>query len=88
MNVHKAITNHVNKVNVRVKKFQALDQQREFIIEEAIALCKNEYPFTVDNINAVTEQINELAKQGTIPTRKIVTIIMVQDFVKKENSLS
>ncbi|WP_311315904.1 DUF2533 family protein [Niallia sp. MER 6] len=53
-----------------------------------MALCKNEYPFTVDNINAVTEQINELAKQGTIPTRKIVTIKMVQDFVKKENSLS
>lgn len=35
------------------------------------------------NINVITEQINELAKLGTIPTRKLVTMEMVEDFVKK-----
>jgi len=83
MCVHKDISKHVEQVYKRVKKFQALDQQREFFIEEAISLCKNSYPFSVSNINVITEQINELAKLGTIPTRKLVTMEMVEDFVKK-----
>lgn len=84
MSVHEAITNHVNKQNKRIKDFIALDQQRELFIEEAIQLCKENKHFTTDKINEVTKQINLLAKQGIIPTRKLVTPEMIREYVARK----
>ncbi|XJZ27907.1 YpbS family protein [Bacillota bacterium Lsc_1132] len=84
MSVHKAITNHVNKQNKRMKDFIILDQQRELYIEEAIQLCKEDKVFKTDKINEVTKQINELAKQGIVPTRKLVTPEMVREYVGRQ----
>jgi hypothetical protein len=83
MSVHKAISEHVNKQNHRINEFLVLDQQREQFIEEAVVLCKQGAAFTTDKINEVTGQINELAKQGIIPTRKLVTVEMVREYVQK-----
>lgn len=83
MSVHKAITQHVNKQNKRIKDFLALDQQREFYIDEAVSLCSQGKDFSTDKINSVTIQINEMAKQGIIPTRKLVTPEMIQEYVNK-----
>ena len=84
MSVHQAITNHVNKQNKRINEFIALDQQREFYIEDAVQLCKNGKDFSTDKINKVTKQINELAKQGIVPTRKLVTPEMIREYVERQ----
>lgn len=83
MSVHKAITEHVNKQNKKINDFLSLDQLREMYIEEAVTLCREGKPFTTEKINMVTNQINDLAKQGIIPTRKLVSIEMVREFALK-----
>ncbi|MCM3726917.1 YpbS family protein [Neobacillus cucumis] len=83
MSVHKAITEHVNKQNKKINDFLSLDQLREMYIEEAVTLCREGKPFTTEKINMVTNQINELAKQGIIPTRKLVSVDMVREYALK-----
>jgi hypothetical protein len=83
MSVHKDITTHVNKQNKRITDFVALDRKRELYIEEAVELCKQGKEFSTDKINAVTNTINELAKQGIVPSRKNVTAEMVREYVRK-----
>jgi hypothetical protein len=83
MSVHKDITTHVNKQNKRITDFVALDRKRELYIEEAVELCKQGKEFSTDKINAVTNTINELAKQGIVPSRKSVTAEMVREYVRK-----
>jgi|1186.fasta_scaffold723903_2 hypothetical protein len=82
MSVHKDITLHAQKQNELFTQFAILDQQREKYIEEAIELCKAGEAFTTDQINEVTKQINVLANQRLIPTRKIVTQEMVRVYVE------
>lgn len=81
MEVHKAITAHSRKQHEIVKKFLQLDAQREAAIEAAIALASNGKHFSVDAINMVTKQINDLAKRGVAPQRKLVTTDMVMEYV-------
>ncbi|TYR79994.1 DUF2533 family protein [Priestia megaterium] len=84
MSVHKAISAHSKKQHELVKSFVGLDTMREQAIEAAVALCKEGKNFSVDNINAVTQQINELAKNnGIVPTRKYVTEEMVKEYVNR-----
>lgn len=83
MSVHKEISQHSNRQHQRVKAFAELDMMRESYIEEAVSLCKAGKAFTVDKINEVTKQINEMARQGIVPTRKIVTPEMVQEYVER-----
>jgi hypothetical protein len=81
--VHQAITAHSNKQHAIVKRFLQLEAKREQYISEAVALCQNGEPFTVEKINEVTKQMNELAKQGIVPQRKYVTVDMVKEYVER-----
>lgn len=81
--VHHAITAHSKKQHALIRQFLQLDAQRERYIEEAVSLCQSGQPFTVDLINAVTKQINELAKQGIVPQRTYVTSDMVKEYVHR-----
>jgi hypothetical protein len=81
--VHQAITAHLQKQHSILKQFAELEQERERYIEEAVMLCQNGQPFTVEKINAVTKKMNELAKQGVVPTRKYVTAEMVKEYVER-----
>ncbi|WP_078380250.1 YpbS family protein [Sutcliffiella halmapala] len=83
MSVHKAISAHSKKQNQIVSSFLQLEQKRENFIEEAIVLCKQNKPFTTEKINQVTNQINELARHGIAPQRKLVTKQMVEEFVSR-----
>jgi hypothetical protein len=83
MSVHKAITEHSNRQHQRIKKFAQLDALREAYIEEAVSRCRGGQPFSVEQINEVTKQINDLARQGIVPTRKMVTPEMVQEYVER-----
>lgn len=80
MNVHKAITNHSKKQNAIAKEFIKLDQQREYYIDEAVSLCLKGEPFTTDKINEVTKRINDEARLGIVPERKLVTAQMVEEY--------
>ncbi|MDF2964490.1 MAG: hypothetical protein K0S39_6225 [Paenibacillus sp.] len=83
MSVHEAITSHTQKMHSHLELFQALDQQREEAIDQAIKLCASGQPFNVDAINRATAQINEHAKHGISPTRPYVTEDMVEQYVKR-----
>lgn len=86
MSVHHAISNHSEKQHYIVKRFTELEQQREAYIEKAIQLCKKGEPFSTDEINAGTKEVNELCKKGivtSLPVRKTVTIEMVKAYVDK-----
>ncbi|WP_282034127.1 YpbS family protein [Metabacillus indicus] len=83
-NVHEAITAHSKKQNAIVTKFAALEEKREALIEKAVMQCKQSEPFSVNGINEVTAEINELAKQGIIPTRQHVTEEMVKEYVQRK----
>ncbi|OKL36979.1 DUF2533 family protein [Domibacillus mangrovi] len=82
MSVHKALTLHAQKQNQVFTEFSLLDRQREDYIQRAIELCKAEKDFTTDQINQITLQINVLANQRFIPTRKLVTPQMVRSYVE------
>ncbi|UOE59544.1 YpbS family protein [Priestia filamentosa] len=83
MSVHKAITKHSQSQHEKVKKFAELESIREFEIDQAVSKCRNGETFSVDAINAVTKRINELAKKGIVPTRKLVTKEMVKEYVER-----
>jgi hypothetical protein len=80
MTVHKAISAHSTKQHEILKQFLQLDQQRERYIDEAVSLCKQGKEFSTESINLVTTQINNLAKQGVVPQRKLVTAHMVKEY--------
>lgn len=82
MSVHKDLIQHAKKQNQLFMKFTELDQQREEYIEEAVELCKAGKEFTTDKINEVTNQINFIANNRFIPTRKLVTPEMVREYVE------
>lgn len=61
--VHKAISAHSAKQHEHIKTFMQLEHLREMAIEEAVAKCKNDEPFSTDAINEITEKMNQLAKE-------------------------
>ncbi|MBO0960599.1 DUF2533 family protein [Neobacillus sp. MM2021_6] len=81
MSVHKDLINHAANQNKTYQEFQALDQLRENYIEEAIGLCEQGLPYTTDKINEVTNRMNKIYLRF-VPTRKNVTVEMVQEYVK------
>jgi len=81
--VHHAITAHSNKQHQIIRQFLQLDAEREKHIEEAVQRCLNGQAFTVEHINEITKRINDLAKQGIAPQRKLVTMSMVEEYVEK-----
>jgi hemerythrin superfamily protein len=85
MSVHKAISEHSSKQQKALQDFLELDHKREEYIAEAIQKCKNNEPFTVDKINEVTKKINNLAIKEIVPTRKLVTIEMVQGSLENKS---
>ncbi|WP_434813959.1 YpbS family protein [Bacillus halotolerans] len=81
--VHKAISAHSAKQHEHIKTFMQLEHLREMAIEEAVAKCKNDEPFSTDAINEITEKMNQLAKKGIVPTRRLVLKEMVKEYVSR-----
>ncbi|MGR6858641.1 YpbS family protein [Bacillus halotolerans] len=81
--VHKAISAHSAKQHEHIKTFMQLEHLREMAIEEAVAKCKNNEPFSTDAINEITEKMNQLAKKGIVPTRRLVSKEMVKEYVSR-----
>ena len=85
-NVHEAISQHSKKQHNHIQSFLKLEAKREALIEEAIQLCVQSLPFEVDAINQVSKEMNRLSSEGIVPTRKMVTKQMVQEFVQRKNT--
>jgi hypothetical protein len=85
MSVHHALTEHARKLNTRITRFLELDAKREAFIEEALSLSKEGKAFSTVKINEVTEEINQLARQGIVPSRKLVTAEMVEEYAGRMN---
>ncbi|AFH62614.1 YpbS family protein [Paenibacillus caseinilyticus] len=83
MSVHEAITKHTRKQNAHLERFLKLEERREQAIDEAVRLCAEGRPFSVETINAITGEINAHATQGISPTRVYVTPAMIEDFVRR-----
>ncbi|MGJ7910085.1 DUF2533 family protein [Neobacillus sp. LXY-1] len=83
MSVHKDLIQHAEKQNKQYQEFLALDKQREMLIAEAIDQCKQDKPFSTDQINAVTKQMNSINLRIT-PIKKYVTVEMVQEYVNSK----
>ncbi len=86
MNVHEAMSKHANKQHQHLVRFTALDERREQAIAEAVALCEQGLPFSVNQINQLTSMIREHAKQGISPLRQLVNEEMIRDYVRKKLS--
>ncbi|TLS36716.1 DUF2533 family protein [Pseudalkalibacillus caeni] len=84
MSVHKDISNHLDQKNRIVRMFVKLDQKREELIDEAVKRCRENEPISVDEINDVTTEINELAREGVVPPRKHVTKDMIEEYTEKK----
>lgn len=83
MSVHQAISAHSKKQQGAIQKFLELDKKRESFIEEAIAKCKNNESYSVDQINEITKEINGLATLEIVPTRRYVTLEMIKEVAAK-----
>jgi len=84
--VHHAISSHSEKQHYIVTRFTELDQKREQFIEKAVELCKKGKPFSTDEINTVTKEMNALGKKGivtSLPVRKLVTADMIKEYARK-----
>ncbi|MDR9793574.1 DUF2533 family protein [Aeribacillus pallidus] len=85
--VHKEITKHSNRQHEIVKKFLHLEEKREQAIDEAVKLCEKGLHFSVQTINEITKEMNELARAtGIVPQRKYVTEEMVKEYVSRKQS--
>ncbi|OLP65049.1 hypothetical protein BACPU_20050 [Bacillus pumilus] len=83
-NVHEEISAHSQKQHAHIQSFLALEQKREQAIDATVTRCEQNEPFTTDEINAITSQMNELARGGIVPMRKHVTTDMVKEYVERK----
>jgi hypothetical protein len=85
MTVHKAISTHSKNQANMVKTFQQMDEMRELAIDKVFSLAKNDEPFSLEEVNKISKEMNEYRKQVNfeLPERKIVTKEMVLQFLSK-----
>jgi hypothetical protein len=86
MSVHTAITAHSKKQHDHIEAFLYLDQLREQAIEEAHLKCLQNEPFSIGEINQLTRKINEHALIGISPTRKLVSVEMIEEYAARSKA--
>lgn len=83
MSVHLQIAKQINSHIKGQKEFKALDERREALIDEAIAKAKSNSEFSVNEINQVTAEMNQIGQKFNFPLRKQVTREMVLQYIAK-----
>jgi hypothetical protein len=83
MSVHTAITAHSKKQHDHIEAFLRLDELREQAIEQAVQKASNNEPFSIAETNQISRQINEHALKGISPTRKLVTVEMIEEYAAR-----
>jgi hypothetical protein len=84
MNVHEALTKHIQTKEKAIRQFQSLDERRETEIERIVDLCRSGQAFSTDEVNRITEQMKELGRANLLhfPERKWITVGMVREYVQ------
>jgi hypothetical protein len=83
MSVHTAITAHSKKQHDHIEAFLHLDELREQAIDQAVRQYIQNEPFDVQEINRISREINDHAKRGISPTRKLVTKDMISEYAER-----
>ncbi|MCT8139653.1 DUF2533 family protein [Anaerobacillus sp. CMMVII] len=85
MSVHLQMKAHVNKFIAGEKRYRELDLLREEKIEAVIQAAKKNQEFSLTEINAITEEMNNLSRKFRFPMRKLVKKEMVVEFINRKN---
>ncbi|WP_088102543.1 DUF2533 family protein [Halalkalibacter urbisdiaboli] len=83
MSVHLQIAEQVKNHRQAQKEFLKLDAVREQIIDQLLQQASVSEDISVQQLNAVTKQMNQIASKFQFPLRKEVTKEMVLSFAKK-----
>jgi predicted transcriptional regulator len=88
MTVHHAISKHSQMQSEAIKKFKELEIKREQAIDKALQDILNGKDALVQEINDITDLMNELSKSGKVmlPKRKRVTESMLITYAQKKKS--
>ncbi len=78
------IKEQMNNFIAAEKEYKQLDMRREQKIEEIINAAKLNKDFSLEEINFITEQLNNLCKSYNFPIRKKVTKEMVFEFIHRK----
>ncbi|WLD95290.1 DUF2533 family protein [Alkalihalobacillus sp. AL-G] len=86
MSVHIDISKHSQDQHQRIRTFLELDSKREYWIETALNECKDGKPFgeSVQKINDVTKEMNEISRKGIVPLRENVTVEMIVEYCNRK----
>jgi hypothetical protein len=83
MSVHLQIKEQMTTFIAAEKKYRELDLKREESIEKVVNDAKANKPFSLVEVNAITEELNNLSKYFRFPMRKQVTKEMVLEFINR-----
>ena len=84
MSVHLKIKEQINTFIQAEKNYRALDEEREWLIEEVLNAARQGKQLLIAEVNDVTEKMNVLAKKHGFPLRKNVTKEMVIEFLEQK----
>ncbi|MFC5713458.1 DUF2533 family protein [Thalassorhabdus alkalitolerans] len=86
MSVHQAISGQIEKRLLKEKEFLALDLRREEAIEETLTQAKKDPgEISVQRINQITKEMNQIAAHYRFPQRKNVTKEMIQSYINRKS---
>lgn len=81
--VHIEISNQVKATVATIEDYQKMDLERERLIELIITDYKNGKSINLEKLNSWTNTMNQFAIKNHLPTRKLVTIEMVENFLQE-----
>ncbi|RXJ00007.1 DUF2533 family protein [Anaerobacillus alkaliphilus] len=82
MSVHLQIKEQMTRFIEGEKEYRKLDAKREEAIEAILQAAKEQQDFSLTEVNAITEKMNNLSKSFRFPIRKTVTKEMVLEHIK------
>ncbi|WP_100372222.1 DUF2533 family protein [Bacillus sp. FJAT-45037] len=82
-NVHAQISEQVKNHRQAQKEFLALDAKREQAIDRVLKEAKKGLHISVQEINSITKEMNEIASTFYFPPRKEVTHDMILDYLHR-----
>ncbi|MFN7251292.1 MAG: DUF2533 family protein [Anaerobacillus sp.] len=83
MSVHLQIKEQMTTFIAAEKKYRELDIKREESIEKVVNDAKANKHFSLVEVNAITEELNNLSRSFRFPMRKQVTEEMVLKFISR-----
>jgi hypothetical protein len=83
MSVHLQIKEQMTTFIAAEKKYRELDMKREESIEKVVNDAKANKNFSLLEVNAITEELNDLSRSFRFPMRKQVTKEMVLEFINR-----